>query len=165
MPAAGTCGADRARCSRLQIATLKLHAFSARIQGQVSHFPFPMATWSFNFDSRSRNVIHESRILEAQRSIHFCKHGSTNISSDPHIALVGAADPAIDQICRFREMEDLTVSGDLVRSSDGEAKFWLVPTVYLADSDGFDARTLRELREVVAENKELIERAWNEHFT
>lgn len=51
-----------------------------------------------------------------------------------------------------------------VRSGDGEAKFWLAPTVYLADSDGFDARTLRELREVVAENKQLIERIWNEHF-
>ena len=51
-----------------------------------------------------------------------------------------------------------------VRSGDGEAKFWLPPTVYLADSDGFDARTLRELSEVVADNKELIERIWNEHF-
>ncbi len=29
-----------------------------------------------------------------------------------------------------------------VRSPDGEAKFWLTPTVYLADSDGFNARTL-----------------------
>jgi hypothetical protein len=35
----------------------------------------------------------------------------------------------------------------------------------LADSDGFDARTLRELRDVVVTNKELIEKAWNEHFT
>ena len=52
-----------------------------------------------------------------------------------------------------------------VRNGDGEAKFWLAPTVYLADSDGFDARTLRELREVVAENKDLIEKAWNEHFS
>jgi Domain of unknown function (DUF4160) len=51
-----------------------------------------------------------------------------------------------------------------VRSGDGEAKFWLAPTVYLADSDGFNARTLRELAEVVADNKELIERSWNEHF-
>ena len=32
------------------------------------------------------------------------------------------------------------------------------------DSDGFDARTLRELRDVVAANKELIERAWNDYF-
>jgi hypothetical protein len=51
-----------------------------------------------------------------------------------------------------------------VRSADGEAKFWFTPTIYLADSDGFDARTLRELRGVVTANKELIERTWNEHF-
>lgn len=52
-----------------------------------------------------------------------------------------------------------------VRTGDGEAKFWVMPEVYLADSDGFDARTLRELRSVVESNKALIERAWNEHFT
>ena len=51
-----------------------------------------------------------------------------------------------------------------VRSAAGEAKFWLTPTVYLADSDGFDARTLRELQGVVTANKQLIERSWNEHF-
>ena len=51
-----------------------------------------------------------------------------------------------------------------VRSPDGEAKFWLTPTIYLADSDGFDARTLRELQGVVTANKALIERTWNEHF-
>lgn len=51
-----------------------------------------------------------------------------------------------------------------VRNGEGEAKFWLTPTVYLADSDGFDARTLRDLRTVVAANKDLIERTWNEHF-
>ena len=53
----------------------------------------------------------------------------------------------------------------ITRGGDGEAKFWLTPTVSLADSDGFDAKTLRELREVITTNKELIERAWNEHFT
>ena len=52
-----------------------------------------------------------------------------------------------------------------VRSGDGEAKFWLKPTAYLANSDGFDARTLRELRDVVAANTVLIERIWNEHFS
>lgn len=51
-----------------------------------------------------------------------------------------------------------------VRSPDGEAKFWLTPMVYLADSDGFDARTLRELQGVVTFNKALFERIWNEHF-
>lgn len=51
-----------------------------------------------------------------------------------------------------------------VRSADGEAKFWLVPVVYLADSDGYDAPTLRELRDAVIANKTLIERIWNEYF-
>jgi hypothetical protein len=51
-----------------------------------------------------------------------------------------------------------------VRSADGEAKYGLMPSIYLAGSDGFDARTLRELQVVVTSNKELIERMWNEHF-
>ena len=51
-----------------------------------------------------------------------------------------------------------------VRSAEGEAKFWLTPTVHLADSDGYDARVLRELRGAVIANKELIERTWNDHF-
>lgn len=46
----------------------------------------------------------------------------------------------------------------------GDAKFWLHPQVTLADSDGLDARTLRELLRVVQDNVALIERAWNEHF-
>ena len=51
-----------------------------------------------------------------------------------------------------------------VRGAQGEAKFWLTPMVYLGDSDGFDAPTLRELLRVVTNNKELIERTWNDHF-
>ena len=51
-----------------------------------------------------------------------------------------------------------------VRNAQGKAKFWLMRTVYLADSDGFDARTLRELRDVITANRALIERTWNEHF-
>lgn len=51
-----------------------------------------------------------------------------------------------------------------VRSGEGEAKFWLRPTVQLDGSNGFDARTLRELSEVVEQNAALIERVWNEHF-
>jgi hypothetical protein len=52
-----------------------------------------------------------------------------------------------------------------VRGCDGEAKFWLVPMVHLDDSKGFDARTLRDLAEVVEQNSTVIERAWNEHFS
>ncbi|MHB1292395.1 MAG: DUF4160 domain-containing protein [Sulfuricella sp.] len=51
-----------------------------------------------------------------------------------------------------------------VRGEGCEAKFWLTPMVRVADSDGFDSRTLRELAEVVEQNVELIERSWNEHF-
>lgn len=51
-----------------------------------------------------------------------------------------------------------------VRGADGEAKFWLTPKVYLADSDGFNAKTLRELLDAVIANTELIERTWNDHF-
>jgi hypothetical protein len=44
-----------------------------------------------------------------------------------------------------------------VRSSEGEAKFWLYPTVHLADSHGFDAGTLRELAKIVEQHVSLIE--------
>lgn len=50
------------------------------------------------------------------------------------------------------------------RSNEGEAKFWLRPVVHLADSHGFDARTLRELAEVIEQNTTMIERTWNEYF-
>jgi Domain of unknown function (DUF4160) len=51
-----------------------------------------------------------------------------------------------------------------VQGANGDAKFWLYPQVRLADSDGFDARILRELSKVIEDNKALIERTWNEHF-
>jgi hypothetical protein len=51
-----------------------------------------------------------------------------------------------------------------VRSGDGEAKFWLNPEVVLAESHGFDARTLKELAEVASQNLDLIERTWNDYF-
>jgi hypothetical protein len=51
-----------------------------------------------------------------------------------------------------------------VEKDDLEAKFWLIPEVRVAYNDGYDARTLRELLEIVETNKERIERAWNEFF-
>jgi hypothetical protein len=47
---------------------------------------------------------------------------------------------------------------------DAEAKWWLRPDVVVADSRGFDRRTLAEIAQVVLENRELIERRWHEHF-
>ncbi len=51
-----------------------------------------------------------------------------------------------------------------VRGGGGDAKFWLKPQVQLADSDGLDARTLKELLGVVEQESAQIERSWNEHF-
>ena len=45
-----------------------------------------------------------------------------------------------------------------------EAKFWVAPVVSVAYNDGYDARTLRELLQLVEENKDRIERAWNDFF-
>ncbi len=39
------------------------------------------------------------------------------------------------------------------------------PEVRVAYNDGYDARTLRELLEVVELNKDRIERAWDEFFS
>lgn len=51
-----------------------------------------------------------------------------------------------------------------VEKDDAEAKFWLLPEVRVAYNDGYDARTLRELLEIVEANKDRIERAWDEFF-
>lgn len=51
-----------------------------------------------------------------------------------------------------------------VEKADCEAKFWLNPVAQLAYNDGCDARTLRELSEIIDSERERIERAWNEFF-
>jgi uncharacterized protein DUF4160 len=52
-----------------------------------------------------------------------------------------------------------------IEKDDMEAKFWLQPEPRVAYNDGYDARTLRELLELVENNKDKIERAWSEFFT
>ena len=51
-----------------------------------------------------------------------------------------------------------------LEGADGDAKFWVQPSVTLVESHGFDARALREFKRVIEDNEDLIERAWNEHF-
>jgi len=51
-----------------------------------------------------------------------------------------------------------------VMGEGGEAKFWLHPGASVAESHGLDARTLRRIAAVVEARKEMIERAWHEHF-
>ena len=45
-----------------------------------------------------------------------------------------------------------------------DAKFWLWPDVVVAYNDGFNAKTLRELTEIVTHRRREITSAWNEHF-
>ena len=51
-----------------------------------------------------------------------------------------------------------------VLKAGAEAKFWVGSEINLERSDGFDARTLRRLANIVEENQQLIEEKWNEHF-
>ncbi len=43
------------------------------------------------------------------------------------------------------------------------AKFWLNP-VSLARNRGFSARELRQVEEIVQENRQILGEAWNEYF-
>ncbi len=51
-----------------------------------------------------------------------------------------------------------------VRKGEALAKYWLGPEVKLAESFGFNSSELKEIFDVVFENKELIKRRWYEYF-
>lgn len=52
-----------------------------------------------------------------------------------------------------------------VRSAGSTAKFWLEPQVRLAESYGLSSQELNDIAKVVANNHQLIERAWHEFFS
>ncbi len=45
-----------------------------------------------------------------------------------------------------------------------DAKFWLLPDVVVAYNDGFSAKALRELTEVITNRRGEIINAWNRFF-
>ena len=51
-----------------------------------------------------------------------------------------------------------------VSHPDGEAKFWLAPTVHLATSAGLNQRLLREAQSIVENHQGEIINAWHSHF-
>lgn len=51
-----------------------------------------------------------------------------------------------------------------VERGEAEAKLWLHPQVSVAESHGFHARALRDIIELVERQRDLIERAWHDHF-
>ncbi len=50
-----------------------------------------------------------------------------------------------------------------VRTGENFAKFWLIP-VTLADGVGYNAKELRELREIVENHVEFFKEKWDEYF-
>lgn len=52
-----------------------------------------------------------------------------------------------------------------VQKAGAEAKFWMSVEVSVARSDGFDAKTLRKLTEIIEANRNIIEDRWNEYFS
>jgi len=51
-----------------------------------------------------------------------------------------------------------------VQSSDGEAKFWLSPTVELSENHGIAQRDIGKLTTIVQEHEQEIREAWKRHF-
>lgn len=51
-----------------------------------------------------------------------------------------------------------------VAHPDGEAKFWLEPTVVLANHTGLSARELTDAERVVTRHMKEITDAWNKYF-
>jgi hypothetical protein len=52
-----------------------------------------------------------------------------------------------------------------VSSGDGEAKFWLEPSVSLAQNYGLSQRELRDIQKIIEERKDEIKNNWKKHFT
>ena len=50
-----------------------------------------------------------------------------------------------------------------VKGGGQDAKIWLDP-LSVADSYGFNSREIARIIQVVMDNRDLILRAWNEHF-
>jgi hypothetical protein len=51
-----------------------------------------------------------------------------------------------------------------IKGGGCDAKVWLVPEIVVADSYGFNRRELSVILRTVAENHDLILRAWHDHF-
>lgn len=51
-----------------------------------------------------------------------------------------------------------------VTCPDGEAKFWIEPTIALADFVGLSKKQLSELQRLVEEHQDEIAKKWKKHF-
>ena len=51
-----------------------------------------------------------------------------------------------------------------VHCADGEAKYWLEPTIELAVNHGLSAQQLVKIKKIVEEHKSDLIQAWNSYF-
>ena len=51
-----------------------------------------------------------------------------------------------------------------VISPDGEAKFWVEPTIALVNYSGFSKLQVKQLQKIVERHKNEIIKKWKEHF-
>lgn len=52
-----------------------------------------------------------------------------------------------------------------IRTPEGECKFWLEPTIRLAENKGVRGHDLRLIEQLVFENQILLKNAYNDHLT
>jgi hypothetical protein len=52
-----------------------------------------------------------------------------------------------------------------VLHADGEAKFWIEPSVELSKNVGLSAKQIRVAEELVRKHEQEIRNAWNQHFS
>lgn len=48
--------------------------------------------------------------------------------------------------------------------NEGEAKFWLEPTIETADVAGLNSHQVAELKRLIKERQDEFRKAWQEHF-
>lgn len=51
-----------------------------------------------------------------------------------------------------------------VNCAEGEAKFWLEPSIELAQNYGLSDRQIRAARALIEEHEHVIRNAWRNHF-
>ena len=52
-----------------------------------------------------------------------------------------------------------------VTGEDGEAKFWLEPSLSLAVYFGFNSQQLKEIQQLIEEHRSEIVEGWQKHFS
>ena len=64
----------------------------------------------------------------------------------------------------FFSLEEKRIHIHVEYTGEGDAKFWLNPTVELAVNHGLKKPRLNEAKKVIEERKDEIEKAWKKHF-